>query len=214
MLKETLDGVQIITESMNNVAESARQVNQAMSVSAQDAENLHAMTQVIHSDALQSAENAKQISHVDEDLSKVAAEMVDALIGGVYAISNQELIANLQKAKTAHENWVNSFQRIVTEMQEYPLQTDSKRCAFGHFYHAIHMKNAQVLPEWQAIDEDHRKLHAIGIDVVGAVRNHDKPLAESLLRQAEDLSLQVISHIDRTINILQELSKRGIEVLR
>ena len=214
MLKETVRDVETISSAMQNVEESARQVNQAMGMSAQDAEKLHSMTQVIHADAMQSADNAKQISQIDQELSGIARDMITSLTGGLHAISNAELIENLQKAKIAHGNWVKGLRRIASEMTVHPLQTDSKRCAFGHFYHSVHIEHPEVAPVWQAIDSVHHDLHQMGDKVIAAVKSGNREQADSLCQQAEQLSGQIIGNIDRTVETLERLTKKGVEALK
>jgi len=214
MLKETVQDVKMISESMRSVEESTRQVNQAMGLSAQDAENLHGMTRTIHADAQQSAENARQISRVDEELSTIVREMITSLTGGIHAISNTELISNLEKAKLAHEKWVKALNQITEEMKIYPLQTDSNRCAFGHFYHSVHVDHPEIAKDWNAIDGVHHELHNMGMKVIEAVRKGDQVSAKTLFHEAEQLSKQVIGHINQTIHALESLSKRGVEALK
>lgn len=214
MLKDTVQDVDTITIAMKNVEESARQVNQAMGMSAQDAEKLHSMTQVIHTDAMQSAENAKQISQIDQSLSDISREMITSLTGGLHAISNAELIENLQKARVAHGNWVRNLRKIADEMTVYPLQTDSKRCVFGHFYHSVHIEHPEVSPPWNAIDGVHHDLHKLGDKVIAAVKSNDRQLADSLCQQAEQLSTQIMGNIDRTVETLERLTKKGVEALK
>ena len=214
MLKHTVVEVNDISQLMVHVKESAQQVNQAMMLSASDAEKLHGMTQDIHKDAVESEENAKQISHIDTELSEVVREMVAALNGGIHSISNQDLLANLKKAKEAHGNWVKNLKRIVEEMKIYPIQTDSKRCAFGHFYHSITMEHVDVKAEWTSIDEIHDQFHKIGDKVVEAVRLEDKSAAIRHLQEAEELSNKIFGKIDNTVRIIERKSEIGEEVLR
>lgn len=214
MLKHTVLEVNDISQLMVHVKESAQQVNQAMMLSASDAEKLHGMTQDIHKDAVESEENAKQISHIDTELSEVVREMVAALNGGIHSISNQDLLANLKKAKEAHGNWVKNLKRIVEEMKIYPIQTDSKRCAFGHFYHSITMEHVDVKAEWASIDEIHDQFHKIGDKVVEAVRLEDKSAAIRHLQEAEELSNKIFGKIDNTVRIIERKSEIGEEVLR
>lgn len=214
MLKNTIQDVDDISELMLHIKESAQQVNQAMSLSAQDAEKLHAMTQDIHDDALQGADNAKQISRIDEELSRIVREMISSLNGGIHAISNEELIANLQKAKEAHGNWIRNLKRITDEMKAYPIQTNSKRCAFGHFYHAITIDQPDVQKEWNSIDAVHNQLHSMGEKVLDAVQKNDRTEAQSLFQQADHLSKQIFARIDNTIRVIEQKAKAGEEILR
>ena len=214
MLNNTVDEVKDISQLMVHVKESAQQVNQAMTMSAADAEKLHGMTQDIHRDAVESEENAKHISQIDKELSEVVREMVAALNGGIHSISNQDLLANLNKAKEAHGNWVKNLKRIVGEMKTYPIQTDAKRCAFGHFYHSITMNNPEVKAEWVSIDAIHEQFHKTGNKVVEAVRNSDEITAKNYLHDAEALSIKIFEKIDTIIRIIEKKNQLGEEILR
>jgi methyl-accepting chemotaxis protein len=214
MLKDTVKDVDDVSASMKNIKESAKQVNQAMNLSAQDAEKLHNMTQGIHDDALQSAQSAKQLSRIDEELSGIMRDMILALNGGLHAISNEELIGHLIKAKEAHGVWMKNLKRIVDEMKEYPIQTNSKRCAFGHFYHGIRISDADISKDWLAIDEIHHNLHSMGIKVIEAVKGQNPAQANQLYLQAEAMSKSIFGYIDATVKGIEEKSKRGIEILK
>lgn len=214
MLKVTVKDVDDISDLMLHIKESAQQVNQAMSLSAHDAEKLHDMTQSIHDDATQSAGNAKQISKIDEELSGIVRDMISSLNGGIHAISNDELVSSLQKAKEAHKNWMHNLKRIADEMKVYPIQTNSKRCAFGHFYHAITIRQPDVQKEWSAIDGVHNELHVMGDKMVAAVNNNDNAQAQSLYMQAEQLSKQIYSRIDNVTRVIEQKARAGEEVLQ
>ena len=214
MLKDTIKDVHKVSESLQNIKLSAAEVNQAMSASAQDAEKLLSMTQIIQADANQSKENAKLLSRIDEDLSDIVREMTLSLLGGMHAISNDDLISNLRKAKDAHGNWLKNLKRIVDEMKVYPIQTDSKRCAFGHFYHSLQINHPDLIRDWQAIDGVHNKFHSMGSAVLTAVRDNNEVEARNLLAQAQQLSEQIFAHMDNTIIAIEKNAKQGVEVLR
>ena len=214
MLKTTIKDVDDISELMLHINESAQQVNQAMSLSAADAEKLHDMTQAIHDDATQSANNAKQITKIDEELSGLVREMVSALNGGIHAIKNEELITSLQKAKEAHGNWMRNLKRMVDEMKAYPIQTNSKRCAFGHFYHAITIEHPDVQSEWNAIDSVHNELHCLGEKVLDAIQKSDQAEAQRLYQQGDQLSKQIFVRLDNTIRVIEQKARTGEEVLQ
>lgn len=214
MLKDTIKDVERISEAMGDIREAARQINQAMDSSTKDAEKLNYMTQSIHEDALQSAENAKQISRIDAELSEIEKDMISALSGGINALTNAELLDNLSKAKEAHKKWMNNLKRIVDEVRIYPIQTNSKRCAFGHFYHSVNISHPDIVKDWKAIDEIHHELHSMGNDVIDAVKKGDSAQASSLYMKAEKLSISIFGHIDNTIKAIEKNSQLGIEVLR
>jgi uncharacterized protein YoxC len=214
MLKDTINDVNKISESMEDIKEATRQINQAMDSSAKEAEKLNCMTQEIHSDATQSTENAKQISDIEEAISTVLKAMISSLNGGINAITNEDLLNSLSKAKDAHSNWMLNLKRIVDEMRIYPIQTNSKRCAFGHFYHSINIIHPDVVKELIAIDKVHDQLHGMGSKIVDAINMNNKTLANSLYLQAEKLSKEIYVYIDNTIKVIERNSKLGVEVLK
>lgn len=214
MLKDTIKDVDNISEAMVTIKEAAQQVNQAMSYSAKDAEKLNHMTRVIHDDATQSAQNAKQISEIDEEFSVIIREMISTLFGGINAMTNEELINNLTRAKSAHGDWIAHLKRIVDEMKVYPIQTDSKRCAFGHFYHSININHPDIAKTWKAIDGVHHELHKMGTKVIDAINAQDAIQAAELYSQTEKLSIEIFGYIDETIKEIEKKSRAGIEVLQ
>lgn len=214
ILKDTVKDVDRIAESMKDIRESADQINQAMDSSTKDAETLNYMTQVIHEDALQSSENSKQISKIDEELSAIVKEMISSLSGGINSITNGDLLASLLKAREAHGKWMKNLRRIVDEMRTYPIQTNSKRCAFGHFYHSLNIKHPEIADEWTAIDKVHHDLHSIGIEVINAINKKDSEQAKALYLHAEKFSQQVFLHIDNIVKVIKRYPESGIEMLQ
>jgi len=213
MLRDTVKDIDIISKSMLGINEMSKEVNQAMALSAEDAQKLLAMTEIIHVDALESVENAKRISKIDEELSDIVRDMFRSLNGGTYAITNEELVKNLLKAKEAHGNWMKNLRRIADEMKSYPIQTNSKRCAFGHFYHSMSMTHPDIIKEWGMIEGVHHELHNIGEKVLAAIRAKDSVQANNLYLEAKERSEKIFVHIDNTIQEIEKKSKLGIEVL-
>lgn len=214
MLHTTIEDIRTINESMEGIKLASGEINLAMESSSRDAEKLSSMTQVITRDATQSAEYAKQISHIDDSLSGIVKEMMEALLGGKNAISNQELIENLGKAKEAHKNWVKNLQRIVTEMRTYPIQVNSSKCAFGHFYKSININHPLIEKEWKSIDSIHAELHSCGHKVLEAVKSKNSTEAQEYFNRADKLSQEVLSHLDAVLTKVEEQNLNGIQIMR
>ncbi|MEA4845853.1 MAG: methyl-accepting chemotaxis protein [Clostridiaceae bacterium] len=214
MLNTAIDDIKIINESMEGIKVAAGEINKAMEASSQDAEKLSQMTQEITNDAMQSAEQAKKISQIDDSLSGIVKKMMHTLLGSKNAINNQELMQNLNRAKEAHKNWVDDLRRIADEMRTYPIQTNGSKCAFGHFYNSIYISHPAIENEWKAIDRIHNELHNFGHRVVEAVKAKNNSEAQECFNKAEELSKRVISCLDKVISGIEEQDKRGVQVLR
>ncbi|TAH63023.1 MAG: chemotaxis protein [Gottschalkiaceae bacterium] len=214
MLNSVTNNVDVIHKSMQGIRVAANEINHAMEASSIDAEKLSHMTQSIHNEATQSVEFAKQISQMDDKLSEIVSSMFAGLKGGSNAITNEEILEVINKAKKSHVEWVKGLNKIVTEMRSYPIQTDSKRCAFGHFYHAMHIDHPTIIDDWNHIDKIHHDFHGIGDDVIAAVKNNDSVAAHKLYDEADSLSKQMLSLLEKVEKKIEGLIEDGIKICR
>jgi len=207
MLNNVIKDIDIINKSMQGIKTATDEINQAMEVSSLDAEKLSSMTQSIHEDAKKSVEFAGQISQIDNQLSEMLNVMFQSLEGGAHAIKKDEILDVLSKAVKAHIKWVEVLKTSVDEMRIYPLQTNSKKCAFGHFYNAIRINYAEIIKEWEKIGDIHHRFHLIGDKVIEAIKNHQKDKAVDLYKEAEILSKEIIHLIEEVMGKLRLMDK-------
>jgi len=214
MLKTTINDVVRISKSMEGIKAATNEISQAMETSSADAERLSVMTRTIADDSERSAEYAKQISQIDDSLSEVVKDMLNALQGSVNAIDNEELIRNINQAKDAHKNWMSVLKKIVDEMKVYPIQVNGEKCAFGHFYHSIKINHPEVKEYWDAIDSVHSELHGFGHMVVQAVKDNNSDKAKEYYEEAAELSKAVLEKLENVLEKIEELDKKGIQILK
>jgi len=204
MLKNIVDEIDIIDKSMQGIRVATDEIDQAMEASSRDAEKLSNMAQSIHEEAQKSVEFAGQISQIDNRLSDMLRVLFQSLDGGVHALSKEDMLNVLSKAVKAHKKWLEVLKTSVDEMRIYPLQTNPEKCAFGHFYHAIHINYSEIAQEWEQVGDIHRRFHLIGDEVISAVRNRNKERAVDLYNQAYILSGEIIDLIELIINKLNQ----------
>jgi methyl-accepting chemotaxis protein len=214
MLKNVIGDVAEIHKSMEGIRIAADEIDQAMGASSSDAERLSYMTQSIHKDAMQSVEFAGQISQMDDQLSAIVSEMFEGLKGGSHAVTNQELQEVIGKARESHAKWMEGLNRIVVEMRTYPLQTNSKKCAFGHFYHAIQIDYPEIVEDWKRIDTIHCEFHSMGDKVIEAVKQNDEKTARQFYTEAENLSKQMLAALGRVETKVEQLIHKGINIFK
>lgn len=214
MLGSTIDNVMAINKSMEGIKIATNEISQAMETSSADAEKLSLMTRTIADDSARSAEFAKQISQIDDELSDVVKDMLNALHGSINAIDNEELLRNINQARDAHKNWMNALKQIVDEMKVYPLQVNGEKCAFGHFYHSIKMDHPEVKQDWEAIDSVHSELHGYGQMVIEAVKENDSEKAKEYYAEAVEFSKNVLEKLEIVLEKIDELDKKGIHILK
>jgi len=144
LLRQFILDIDEINESMNGIRIATDEINQAMEAASRDAESLTNMTQIIHDDAVQSVNYAKEISLIDDQLSAIVHDMFKELKGGNVLFTNEEFLSVIDRARKSHINWMEGLKKIITEERIYPIQTNSRKCAFGHFYHALEIDNEEV----------------------------------------------------------------------
>jgi len=207
MLNDVIKDIGIINESMHGIKVATDEINRAMEASSHDAEKLSIMTQSIYEDAKKSVEFAGQISQIDNRLSDILGVMFESLEGGAHAITKEEIINVIKKAVNAHIKWIEVLKTSVDEMRVYPLQTNSKKCAFGHFYNAIRINYSEIIKDWEQIGNIHHEFHLIGDKVIAAIKNNKKAEAQELYNKAEMLSKEIIHLMETVTNKLSLLNK-------
>lgn len=212
MLKTTISDVQFINQSMEGIKIATNEINQAMDVSSRDAEELTLMTQIIHKDALASAESAKEIAKIDDEISTIVKEQMNALQGSSNALNNQEFLVTIDAAKTAHANWLANFKQIVDDMKILPLQTDGSKCAFGHFYHAVRVTHSSIAEDWGKISAIHEEFHKIGQYGIEAVKAGQHAKAQESYSSAEVLSRDIFRQLDKVAVKVKDLTTKGISL--
>lgn len=209
MLKNVIQNVGSINQSMQGIKVASVEINQAMESSSKDAEQLSDMTVNINQDAKQSVDFAKQVSQIDEKLSSIVSNMLQTLKGGKYAVTNEELIDVIVRAKESHKAWMVSLNKMVVNMQNYPIQTNDRKCAFGHFYHAISVEHQDIKKEWEHIGVIHHELHNLGEKVIQAIQEKNEVLAKEYFKKAESISNQIIENIENVSKKVEQLTHKG-----
>lgn len=212
MLYSLVSKVEEINASMQGIRAAAAEISTAMDSSSRDAQRLTGMTQDIHQEAVASVEHAENISAIDERLTAVSGRMYLGLLEGRHAVKNEELIEVLEKAKNSHMSWVEKMNRIVSQMEYLPLQTDSAKCAFGHFYKAIPVTHPRLSRVWGEIDGLHGEFHKRGDLIIAAVKAGRQEEAERIGEETAALSQQLLGKLNEVQDIIKNMTKQGQRV--
>lgn len=212
MLEELVVNINQINESMEGIKNSASGINKAMEVSSDDAQKLSEMTQSIHLDAVKSVEYSKNIAAIDDRLSAVAADLYEGLNLGKHAVKNEEIIEVIEKALKAHLKWLDTLKGMVDNMELQPLQTNSSKCAFGHFYYAMNIEHPRIIALWKEVGELHHAFHLKGDDVIEDIKNKKQNEATIAYEEAKRMSLDMIEKLKTIEANIADMSKEGIPV--
>lgn len=213
MLENVADYIGETSKTMDQIKTSADEVIVAMDSTSSDAQKLADYANLVNAEAVTSTEFVQKLSGIDEELSHIVKKMMSQLSGSGNTIPNNEYIQIIENAKTAHTNWVKKLGNMVEKMEIVPLQTDSNKCAFGHFYKAITIKNDELRKTWDKIDTIHENLHSLGDKAIVAIKNGDKLAAKEHYEKAYNLSKQVVGYLDECEKIVESYEKNHENVL-
>ncbi|MCM1161095.1 MAG: methyl-accepting chemotaxis protein [Roseburia sp.] len=210
-LRDIVKEVDSIHDSMDHIKVTTDEVNTAMGSTSMDAQQLAEMTLTIQEEAESSVKYAQEIAQIDDRLSEMVTELYKGVCTGTMAPSNDEIIEVIQKAKKAHAEWLQACDRIVKEMKIYPLQKNSSKCSFGHFYSAIAIEHPDLKDKWNQIGSLHNAFHSIGNKVLEAVNDRKEEAAGELYADAVELSgklLEALSEVEEAIAVLNEKGEK------
>ncbi len=212
MLQDLISSVHDIDTSMQGIKIATSEITQAMEASSIDAQRLSEMTQNIYQDAVESVQFAKNISAIDDKLSHVTNNLFKGLRDGKHAITNEEVQNVIRKAKQAHNEWVQKIEGMIERMQLAPLQTNSHKCAFGHFYHALNVTHPQLVEEWKQIDALHHEFHGMGDEIIQKIKENDKVNAGLLYNKTKEISQNMIALLDSVDKKIDGMTAKGIKI--
>lgn len=212
MLEDVIGRVEAVRKDMGGIKTASEDINKAMEMSSQDAEKLTHITQIMHQEVTESISYAKNISAIDDKLSVVVSDLYEGRKAGKHAVTNKELQSVIQKALAAHLEWVEKMKKIVSTMEILPLQTNPKKCAFGHFYHAFNITHPEIVKEWKEIEKIHEEFHRMGDKVMEAVKQKNQEEAKAIYGQTELLSASITNLLKKIDTKIEGLNQRNIQI--
>ena len=100
---------------------------------------------------------------------------------------------------------------MVQEQQVIPIQTNGHKCKFGHFYHSIEISHPDIKMTGK-IDSIHNNLHNLAHDIINAIEQKNQNLCIRTLKNAEQMSGEIIKILNSIIEKVKEMDQQGINV--
>ncbi len=220
--KDTISILDSMTGKINNVWTLNSENREEVSSVSGTISSIAAVSQEISSSMAemenQLRDSTEFMSNVSEDLIKAVKPVVDIektlddtvkQMGSMtedafFHLENKEFSQYVSTAVTAHRSWLTNLQEMVRKQTILPLQLNSSKCGFGHFYYALTPQIPEILPIWNALGEKHRKFHQYGADVIQAIKNEQYGLAEQLCNEAQQYSTGLISDMEKMIQLARD----------
>ena len=134
---------------------------------------------------------------LDDTVKQMGAMTEDAF----YHLENKEFAKYVEGAITAHHAWLGNLQKMVRQRTVLPLQLNSTKCGFGHFYYSLTPQIPQVLPIWNALGDKHRRFHQFGAEVIQALQSGQYATAEHICDEAQKYSAELIANMEEIVRL-------------
>ena len=199
-----------VNDNISSLAAVSEEISSSMAEMEAQAERIEEQCMTLKDDTHQMRDTIREMEQVTAPISGIEKTLDKAarLMGGMtkdpfYDLTNKEFVKYVESAITAHGAWLAKLKDMVDNRTIMPLQQDSSKCGFGHFYYAITPKNPELLAIWKPMEEKHRKFHNFGTDAVKALFNEDYARANSIYKDAERYSEDLISDMRKLLNLLR-----------
>lgn len=218
----TVDSLETMSKKINNVwvlnnesQQCVSKVNDSIRSIATVSENIsHSMAEMEN----QLRNSTNFMNQVSTDLKKTVEPVVDiektldATVkqmgtlsnDAFYHLENSEFAKYVRDAISAHQTWLGNLKKMVETQTISPLQLDSSRCGFGHFYYSMKPRIPTILPVWDALEMKHRKFHRYGASVIQALNDGSYAEAEQLYREAAEYSKELIADLQQILQAAQK----------
>lgn len=190
--------VAMINDSMSSISAVSEELSSSMTQMEDQLRSSTAFMQNVSQDLRKATEPVVEIEKTLDDTVRQMGSMAD---DAFFHLENQEFAQYVKNAITAHRTWLGNLQKMAQSRTVIPLQLDSSKCGFGHFYYAMTPKMPEMLPIWEGLGAKHKRFHKFGADVVNAINSSDYFRAEQLYRDAEHYSKELLSDLEKLLQL-------------
>lgn len=198
---ESQAAVSRINDSVSSLAAVSQEISSSMTEMQNQLRESSDFMRTVGDDLRQATQPVVDIEKIlDETVRQMGEMSHDAF----YHLENAEFAQYMQSAISSHHAWLGNLKKMVYSRQVTPLQLDSSKCGFGHFYYAMTPDNPDILAIWKGLGPKHQKFHKYGASVINAISSGKYTEAEQIYREAETYSRSLIADMNRILQITGE----------
>lgn len=202
--------VEKITNNISSLASLSEEISSSIIELESRSSDINGQCSVLHEDTERLREHGKNIYDIARPLEAIELTLDESakVMGTMakdafYKLEDYNFAEYIQKAITAHKNWLGNLERIVKERTILPLQVNDRKCGFGHFYYAIEPGRPEIMKLWKELGEKHKKFHAYGKEAIDALFAEDYNKAERIYQDASRYSEELIKDLEHILENLQ-----------
>ncbi len=185
-----------VNESFSSIASVSQEISHSMTEMENQIIGSTDFMRQVSTDLNQAIEPVVNIEKIlDETVKQMGAMTDDAF----FRLENKEFAEYMKNAISSHHVWLDNLHKMVRERKVMPLQLDSSKCGFGHFYYSMTPKIPEVLPIWDTLGEKHKRFHQFGASVIRALNSGNYAEAEEIYRKANNYSKDLIADMEKIL---------------
>ncbi len=187
-INESISSIAAVSEEISSsMAEMENQLKESTSFMRQVGEDLHEAT--------------RPVVDIEKTLDTTVKQMGDMTKDAFFHLEKHEFSEYMNTAISSHHAWLGNLKKMIDTRTVTPLQLDSSKCGFGHFYYAMTPDIPDILPIWEGLGAKHQKFHRYGAGVINAINSGDYIEAERIYHEAANYSKELISDMEKIIQI-------------
>ncbi len=214
-VSESKSNVMGISENLSQIAAYSEELTASTEEVSSTIEEVAQMAENVADSASRLDDVSEHLLSLSNNLQEVEGTAIDLTAESsslanhpFYNWENDDFIRLFSDAIAAHKKWMQTLKTMVEEMKIYPLQTDDRKCKFGHFYHGIRPIHKGVVPLWEEVDNVHHQLHGMGQKAMEAIQSHDQEQARKNYEEAATLSAKLLNLFETLIQKAKALSEQ------
>lgn len=116
------------------------------------------------------------------------------IIMGMSSVKNETegMIKMLEQREEDHRRWIGELEGSTREGREFKLTTDPTKCAFGKWYYSFKPAGATLKMLLGRFEEPHRRIHELGVRVIGLAAEGRKDEALGLIASTHETTLKLL----------------------
>lgn len=188
-----------VNESIRSIAATSEEINHSM---IQMEKQLRNSTDFMNQVSNDLKKTIKPVENIETTLDEVVKEMGTMAEDPFFHLENNEFAQYVSNAITAHRTWLSNLKKMVNKRSVMPLQLDSSKCGFGHFYYAMTPKIPEILPLWTDLGFKHKRFHKYGEEAITALKSGQYARADQICHEAEMYSQNLIADLEEILSFM------------
>lgn len=189
-----------VNESISSIADVSKELSHSMNeMERQLRDSTEFMMNVSHE--LKKA--TEPVIDIEKTLDNSVKQMGVMSEDAFFHLENSEFSKQVKNAITAHQTWLKNLRKMVDDRNIIPLQLDSSKCGFGHFYYSMTPKIPAVRSIWDTLGNKHKRFHKFGGEVIVALNECNYAKAEQIYYSAEVYSRELIADLEKILQVTE-----------